>query len=257
MRAPAPNVRAMTASGWWPSSSRRLAATVYHAYPSPAPSASRTPGAETAPAPPPLATRMPTPAVARAVHAAQRASRRAPAVMRERRPVNTGAEPIATTVPTATPVSATAAKKASWYVATPAPPRSTGVGRQPGAGVLRFDISPATRASRVAPTAMRAAPTPRGEMSGPSARAVPVVPNRTAAMSTSWRGSRGLFNNSANYQQARNRASGSRGRRANPSATGRKFDRQEPFRPGGLAHVDRPFHRRPTRRAQAPDRGAG
>ena len=41
-------------------------------------------------------------------------SSRSPVNLRANRPVNAGAEPSATTVPTATPVSSTAAKKLAW-----------------------------------------------------------------------------------------------------------------------------------------------
>src|SRR3954468_1305793 len=125
-------------------------------------------------------------------------------------------------------------------------------------------------ASSTAPTAMRAAPTPRGEMSGPSARAVPVVPKSTAAPRTRARalepdsgvGDRRrladkLFNNSAIYRSRTDRATRHAAPRADPSGPRLMFTRQEPFRHGGLADVDRPFHRRPARRAQAPDRGTG
>jgi hypothetical protein len=48
------------------------------------------------------------------VAAAQRHVSGSPAKARASRPANAGAEPIATTVPTATPVSASATKKVAW-----------------------------------------------------------------------------------------------------------------------------------------------
>ena len=54
------------------------------------------------------------PAHASAVAAAQRPVRGSPFTSRESSPAAAGPEPMATTVPTATPVWSTAAKKASW-----------------------------------------------------------------------------------------------------------------------------------------------
>ena len=142
------------------------------------------PGSETSPAPAP-STITHTPAQASAVARYQRGAGRSPANTRANSPANAGPEPMATTVPIATPVSATAAKKPSWYAATKAPESSTSrrsAGRtRPRA---RRDTANATSARSAAPTTMRALPTATGSMAGPRAWAVPVVPNRTAAMRT-------------------------------------------------------------------------
>ena len=61
------------------------------------------------------------PAQARPVAAAQREVSGSPLTIRDSSPAAAGPEPMATTVPTATPVWSTAAKKASWYAATPTP----------------------------------------------------------------------------------------------------------------------------------------
>src|SRR3712207_6784145 len=50
-----------------------------------------------------------------------------------------------------------------------------------------------TCALPISPTAVRAAPTSRGEASGPSAWAVPVVPNKSAARRTRTRGTASLW----------------------------------------------------------------
>ena len=54
------------------------------------------------------------PAMAAAVAISQRGLRAGPPVSRLIRPVNTGALPMASTVPISTPVSRTAEKKQSW-----------------------------------------------------------------------------------------------------------------------------------------------
>ena len=63
---------------------------------------------------PPPSTSSSTPAHASAVAAAQRPVSGSPSISRPARPAIAGAEPSATTVPTATPVRSTAAKNASW-----------------------------------------------------------------------------------------------------------------------------------------------
>ena len=71
------------------------------------------PGADTLASPPASASSA-TPAHASAVATAQRGSGRRRSSSHSNRPASVGAEPSATIVPTATPVSATAAKNASW-----------------------------------------------------------------------------------------------------------------------------------------------
>src|SRR5690349_12593910 len=63
---------------------------------------------------------------------------------------------------------------------------ASSAGRDHGASV-RGATRHETTASRAAPTITRAAPTATGDASGPSARAVPVVPKATAARRTSIR----------------------------------------------------------------------
>ena len=112
-----------------------------------------------------------------------------------------GAEPSATTVPTATPFTAVPAKNAGWYASTPTAPITTssqeGSGCRvaaPGVGAADVPVAPrrrpatwrarATSPSAPPPMRMRAAPTDAELASGPSAWAVPVVPKHTEARST-------------------------------------------------------------------------
>ena len=84
-------------------------------------------------------------------------------------PASAGAEPSATIVPTATPVSATAAKNASWYVATVAAAIRTGQRGSRASACGPRAIS-ATATSSAPPIRIRPAPTPVGARpSGPSA----------------------------------------------------------------------------------------
>jgi hypothetical protein len=96
---------------------------------------------------------------------------------------------IVTTVATATPVRSTATKNSGVYVATPMPPivtsgrngRSTAAD---GSGSRRR-FATTTIHNTTEPMAIRAAPTVNElAASGPSSRAVPLVPNSTAAPST-------------------------------------------------------------------------
>ena len=163
----------------------------YPAYPRPAPSASATPPISTPPPRPP-SVRIAQPATAAAVATIHRRVGRPPRVSQTSRPVKTGALPIVTTVPTATPVRATAEKKQSWYAATPAPPRTSAYGaRRPRTdrrprSARSSPRSAAMTSSVRPPNTMRAAPTDTGSApAGASACAVPVVPHREAASSTS------------------------------------------------------------------------
>src|SRR5829696_8878820 len=144
---------------------------------------------------PPASASSTTPAHASAVAAAQRAGGRRPCSSHSSAPVSAGAEPSATIVPTATPVSSTAAKNDTWYTATPAAPASTAPRAHTGPRPRRTTSANST--SSAPPHAIRAAPTAAGSMpSGPSACAVPVVPKQRAARRI-WRRATGrLFHNS-------------------------------------------------------------
>src|SRR5829696_9168767 len=136
-------------------------------------------------APPPASTSSSTPVQASGVARAQRPVSGSPSSRRPATPARAGADPSATTVPTATPVRSTAAKNESWYMAiaaaiTPSSRRGHGAA---AAGTAR-----ATSSSRAPPMAIREAPTVSGAASGPSAWAVPVVPKQTAARRTRRRG---------------------------------------------------------------------
>ena len=110
---------------------------------------------------------MQTPAQPSAVAPAQRRLSRSPANVRASRPVNTGAEPMATTVPTATPVSSTAAKKVAWYAATQAP--ESRISRRSAPPSWKRPLASAISTSSAAPIAIRAVPTASGSSSGPRA----------------------------------------------------------------------------------------
>ena len=79
----------------------------------PATTARMIPSGSAEPLPPP-STSASTPAQASAVAAAQRAVSGSRSTIRPMSPAIAGAEPSATTVPTATPVRSTAAKNDSW-----------------------------------------------------------------------------------------------------------------------------------------------
>src|SRR5215217_406959 len=112
------NTTAAVTAGWAPSSRARAVASVYAAYDAPAPRASATPVADRR-APPPLRTSKARPHTDSAVATAQAADTR-----RDTSPASSGAEPIATSVPTATPVETTAARNVSWNRACPKPASS-------------------------------------------------------------------------------------------------------------------------------------
>src|SRR5215471_15690581 len=133
----------------------------------------------------PLVTSRAQPATAAAVAASQRPwGRPGRRVTADRAPVKTGAPPMVTTVPTATPARAVAAKKAVWYTAAAAAPAASRH-RVRVPRVTRARSAPprrATRRSSRPPPTMRAAPTATGPApAGANVRAVAVVPHRQAA----------------------------------------------------------------------------
>ena len=128
---------------------------------------------------------MAQPATAAAVAASQRApGRLGRPVAMDRIPVKTGAAPMVTTVPTATPARAVAAKKAVWYAAAAAAPMASRH-RVRVPRVTRPRSAPprsATTRSKRPPPMTRAAPTATGlAAAGAKVRAVAVVPHREAA----------------------------------------------------------------------------
>src|SRR5690606_17783654 len=128
-----------------------------------------------------------TPVTARAVAAHQRRVGGSLRTAQSAMPATTGALPMATTVPKATPARATPAKNATWYPAIAAAPTAN-----QRRGVRRRCLHPRT-SSPAAPIASRTAPTDRGDPSAsPRACAVPVVPHRTAAPSNQTRARRSM-----------------------------------------------------------------
>ncbi|WP_344890867.1 hypothetical protein [Streptosporangium longisporum] len=148
------------------------------------------------------------PVIATAVAPAQRRPGRTPSRSQDSRPVKTGPLPMATTVPTATPVLPTAAKKQSWYAATASAAAASEPGRAgnrrdragrarggpPGgssggepSGTAWRGASAGRRAGRVTaartrpPITRRAAARETGSTPATRTPAVPAVPQSTAA----------------------------------------------------------------------------
>src|SRR5260221_1510474 len=138
-----------------------------------------------APAACPPVTSMAQPPTAAVVAASQRIPGRLPRwISKDKAPVKTGAAPMVTTAPTATPARAVAVKKAVWYAATAAAPiASRKRVRVPRRASSRSapPRSAITNSSRPPPTT-RAAPTATGPApAGAKVRAVAVVPHRGGA----------------------------------------------------------------------------
>ena len=98
--------------------------------------------------------------------------------------MKTGAAPMVTTAPTATPVRAVAAKKAVWYAAAAAAAMASRQRVRVPLAARRRSAPPrsATRRRSRPPPMTRAAPTATGlAPAGAKVRAVAVVPHREAA----------------------------------------------------------------------------
>ena len=109
-------------------------------------------------------------------------------------PVRMGAEPSATTVPTATPVSCTAAKNVAPYIAWPKPAMIHIYKGSVAVVTCGLRMSAVIAKSAVAPTMNLTAATPSEvALSGPSARDVPVVAKQNAANSTNSRERTAIF----------------------------------------------------------------
>ena len=106
-------------------------------------------------------------------------------------PANTGPEPIPTMVPSATPVRRSPANQQSWYIATARPPMQSARRWTPQRRGRSTVAGPGRAARARALPGEAHGPTPRPVLAlGPSACAVPVVPNSAAAPTTASTGAR-------------------------------------------------------------------
>ena len=157
------------------------AANPWHGMPQPASTPKATPLHTTSAAPPDSST---TPASATATPASQRRSGRCRYAIQSITPATSGPTPIATRVPTATPVRAVASKNESWLATTPNPPSAT----QRAGSRYRHGACPRlvdTNSSPAAPITPRHAPVATGlTESGPNSAAVPMVPISEVARAT-------------------------------------------------------------------------
>ena len=157
------------------------AANPWQGMPQPASTPKATPLHTTSAAPPDSNT---TPASATATPASQRRSGRCRYAIQSITPAISGPTPIATRVPTATPVRAVASKNESWLATTPNPPSAT----QRAGSRYRHGACPRlvdTNSSPAAPITPRHAPVAIGlTESGPNSATVPMVPISEVAKAT-------------------------------------------------------------------------